>query len=142
MDSIYHVSADGDQVLITSCGTWSLEVLYSYGIVNSPSSMANFAHKMDVNLFNLGPLYTRSQGHCPTQIKHSYWCKSCNRPQGLYNRSQGKHDKKKIFSICLKLRINVELYSLVLAPKAGKWIPFATLGANVTSISGNAQGQG
>jgi hypothetical protein len=25
---------------------------------------------------HLGPLYTRSQGQCSTQIKHSYWCKT------------------------------------------------------------------
>jgi hypothetical protein len=27
-------------------------------------------------------LYTRSQGQSSTQIKHSYWCKSWNQPQG------------------------------------------------------------
>jgi len=29
---------------------------------------------------NTIPLYTRSQGQCSTQIKHSYWCKSWNQP--------------------------------------------------------------
>jgi hypothetical protein len=30
----------------------------------------------------LGLLCSRSQGRCSTQIKHSYWCKSWNQPQG------------------------------------------------------------
>jgi hypothetical protein len=29
---------------------------------------------------NPNGLYTRSQGQCSTQLKHSYWCKSWNRP--------------------------------------------------------------
>jgi len=45
-----------------------------------------------------------------------------------------------IFSICPKLRINTELYGLVLAPKLKKRIPsnlgsqFPTLGANVPAF--------
>jgi hypothetical protein len=38
---------------------------------------------------HFGPLYTMSQGQCSTQIKHSYWCKSWNWPQGLHTRNQG-----------------------------------------------------
>jgi hypothetical protein len=38
---------------------------------------------------SLGPFHNTSQGQCSTQIKHSYWCKSWNQPQGLYARSQG-----------------------------------------------------
>jgi len=54
---------------------------------------------MEVNLVNviLGQLYTRSQGRCSTQIKHSYWCKSWNWPQGLYTRSQS-WNRKNIFN--------------------------------------------
>jgi hypothetical protein len=44
-------------------------------------------------------LYTRSQGQCSTQIKHSYWCKSWNQPQGLCTRSQGWNTKKKLFNL-------------------------------------------
>ncbi len=50
------------------------------------------------------------------QLKSSiYWCKNWNQPQGLYLNSQVKI--LKIFSICLKLVINAEIYGLVLAPR-------------------------
>jgi hypothetical protein len=39
-------------------------------------------------------------------------------PQGLYTRSQAQIEK--IFSICIKLLINAELYGLVLAPRLEK----------------------
>jgi hypothetical protein len=42
----------------------------------------------------VGPLYSRSQGQCSTQIQHSYRCKSWNQPQELYTRSDGWHAKK------------------------------------------------
>jgi len=68
---------------------------------------------------HFGPLYTMSQGQCSTQIKHSYWCKSWNWPQGLHTRNQG-WNWKNIFSICPKLLINAELYGLVLASRLKK----------------------
>jgi len=78
---------------------------------------------------HFGPLYTMSQGQCSTQIKHSYWCKSWNWPQGVHTRNQGLNRKKKN-SICPKLLINAELYGLVLASRLEKgyhWIWEANL---------------
>ncbi len=49
-------------------------------------------------LSDLGLLNTWSQGRCSTQIKHSYWCKSWNQPQGLYARSQG-WTRKNLFNL-------------------------------------------
>jgi hypothetical protein len=65
--------------------------------------------------FESGPLYTRSQGQCSTQIQYSYWSKSWNQPQGLYTRSQG-WNRKKLFNLPHVL-INAELYGLLLAPR-------------------------
>jgi hypothetical protein len=58
----------------------------------------SFGHHLDVK-FNFmekircpkykGVLYTRSQGQCSTQLKHSYWWKNWNQPQGLYTRNWG-----------------------------------------------------
>jgi hypothetical protein len=67
---------------------------------------------------HLGPLYTRSQPQCSTQIQHSYCCKSWNQPQGLYTRSQG-WKRKKVFNLPQVL-INAELYELVLATRLRK----------------------
>ncbi len=58
----------------------------------------------------VGPIYTRSQGQCSTQIKHSYWCKSWNQPQGLsfftlgVKAEIGKTKKKN--SICPQVTTN------------------------------------
>jgi hypothetical protein len=85
----------------------------------------------------LGLLYTRSQGRCSTQIKHSYWCKSWIWPQGLYIRI--KAEIEKIFSICPKLLISAELCILVLTPRLKKGYhlrsQIATLGAHVPAFS-------
>jgi len=89
----------------------------------------------------LDPIYTTTQGQGSTQLKHSYWCKSWNQPQGLkYWESRLK--QKKIFSICPKLLIHAELYALVLASRLKKkGIPwnlrseFATLEANVPAFT-------
>jgi hypothetical protein len=40
--------------------------------------------KIKLSCLEFGRLYTRSQGHCSTQIKHSHWYKSWNQPEGLY----------------------------------------------------------
>jgi hypothetical protein len=79
-------------------------------------------HKKKLVRFHkyLGPLYTMSQGQCSTQIKHSYWCKSWNQPQGLFTLGV-KPEIEKTFSICPKLLIiNAELYRLVLVPRLKK----------------------
>jgi hypothetical protein len=52
------------------------------------------SNKSTIRFKDLGPLYTRSQGQCSTQIKHSYWCKSWDQPQGLYTTSQGWNRKR------------------------------------------------
>jgi hypothetical protein len=41
-----------------------------------------------------GPLYTRSQGQCSTQIQHSYRCKSWNQPQGFTLVVKAEREKK------------------------------------------------
>jgi len=83
----------------------------------------------------LDPLYTRSQGQCSTQ-KSSI-------PIGAkveITMSQGWNRRKKLFSICPKLRIIAEFYGLVLAPRLKETIPlnlgsqFATLQANVPAF--------
>jgi hypothetical protein len=72
----------------------------------------------------LGLLYTRSQGWCSTQIKHSYWCKSWNWPQGpmFFNLPQAS-DKCWTLWPCH-------------GPKAEKkdTNEFATLGSNIPSF--------
>jgi len=75
---------------------------------------------MEVNFVNaiLGRLYTRSQGRCLTQIKHSYCAKA---EIGLKGFTLGvKVEIEKIFSISLKLLINAKLYSLVLIRRLKK----------------------
>jgi hypothetical protein len=70
-------------------------------IFTSCNTLLSFGHYRTVAsavTVHLGPLYTRSQGQCSTQIKHSYWCKSWNQPPltpppplpWLYTRSQGQ----------------------------------------------------
>ncbi len=68
-----------------------------------------------------GPLYTRSWGQCSTQIKHSYWCKSWNQPQGLYTRSQG-WNRKNLFNLP---QVTNKCWTLRpwFGPKAEKRIP-------------------
>jgi hypothetical protein len=55
----------------------------------------------------LSPLYTRSQGQCSTQIKHSYWCKSWNQPPKWILNSRDFYISYFWFSgnhkLCLKL---------------------------------------
>jgi hypothetical protein len=86
----------------------------------------------------LGPLYTRSQGRCPTHIKHSYWCKSWNQPQRLYTRSQG-WTRKNLFNLP-KVTNKCWTFWPCIGPKAGKRMPsnlggrFATLGADVSAF--------
>jgi hypothetical protein len=50
------------------------------GAMVGAGSLWPFIHTL---LIYLGPLYTRSQGQCSTQIKHSYWWKSGNKVQHL-----------------------------------------------------------
>jgi len=80
---------------------------------------------------NLGPLYTRSQGQCSTQIEHSHWCKSWNQHQGLHTRSQS-WNRKNIFN--LPQATNNKCWTLwpCIGLKAEKWnlgTQFSTLGA-------------
>ncbi len=86
----------------------------------SSMSSGNGSNKHTVKNWNTspngsGPLYTRSQGQCSTQIKHPYCCKSWNQPPWLYSRSSAEIEN--IFSICPKLLTNAELYGLVLTPR-------------------------
>ncbi len=69
----------------------------------------------------LGPLYTKSQGQCSTHIKHSYWWKSWNQPQGLYTRSQS-WTRNNLFNLP---KVTNKCWTLwpCIGPKAGKRIP-------------------
>jgi hypothetical protein len=90
---------------------------------------------------HLGPLYTRSQGQCWTQIQHSYWCKSWNQSQGLYTRCQGWNRKK----TCGSAPSTIKCWTLwpCIGPKAEKRIPsslggqFATPAVNVLAFISN-----
>ncbi len=94
-------------------------------MILSSSSLAFFPFRR--------PLYTRSQAQCSIQTQHSYWCKSWNEAQGLYDRRQG-WNRKKVFNLPQVL-INAELYDFVLAPRLEKgYHQFATLGANVPAF--------
>jgi hypothetical protein len=59
-----------------------------------------------------------SHGQCSTQIKHSIGAKVEISPIGFTLVVQAELEK--IFSICPKLLINVDLYGLVLAPRLEK----------------------
>ncbi len=70
----------------------------------------------------LGPLYTLWV-KANVQLKSSIpiGAKSWNQPQGLFTLGGVKPEIEKIFSICHKLlKINAELYSLVLVPRLKK----------------------
>ncbi len=102
------------------------------------SSKVWYQIELQVSIKVWGPLYTRSQGQCSTQIKHSYWWKSWNQPQGLYTRRQG-WNRKNLFNL---RQVTNKCWTLPpwYGPKAEKRIPynlgsqFATLGVQYFSI--------
>jgi hypothetical protein len=69
---------------------------------------------------NPNGLYTRSQGQCSTQLKHSYWCKSWNRPtpRGFTLGVKAKAQLKSSIPIGAKVEINPTPMGFTLGVKA------------------------
>ncbi len=111
---------------------------YIFGLLKRTTLWVTAGDPVVQSMMLLGPLYTKNQGQCSTQIKHSYWCKSWNQPQGLYTRSQG-WTRKNLFNLP---KVTNKCWTLwpCIRPKAGKRIPsnlggwFATLGGNVSAF--------
>ncbi len=117
---------------------WMLHTLVRSKKHACVKSCSKLLWKTPCNLHVLGPLYTRSQGQCSTQLKHSYWCKSWNQPQGLYTRSQ-EWTRKNPFNLS---KVTSKCWTLwpYIGPKAGKRMSlnlggqFATLGTNISAF--------
>jgi hypothetical protein len=94
---------------------------YVFGLLQRTTVWVTAGDPVVQSTLLLGPLYTKNQGQCSTQIKHSYWCKSWNQPQGLYTRSQG-WTRKNLFNLP---KVTNKCWTLwpCIGPKAGKWIP-------------------
>jgi hypothetical protein len=111
---------------------------YVFGLLQRTTVWVTAGDPVVQSTLLLGSLYTKNQGQCSTQIKHSYWCKSWNQPQWLYTRSQG-WTRKNLFNLP---KVTTKCWTLwpCIGPKAGKRIPsnlggwFATLGANVSAF--------
>jgi hypothetical protein len=116
------------------CTIWDM----FFGLLQRTTSWVTAGDPVVQSTLLLGPLYTKSLGLCSTQVKHSYWCKSWNQPQGLYTRSQG-WTRNNLFNLP---KVTNKCWTLwpCIGPKAGKRIPsnlavwFATLRANVSAF--------